>query len=62
MITAESLAETAFNGTTDLGAATPAERMKFMLEFLTCNGVGAEADDLQAEVIRECRRLAGVMP
>ena len=56
----KSIAQTAWDGTSDLNAATPAERFRFMLEFLTCNGVGAEDDDLQAEVIRECRVKVGM--
>lgn len=54
----EAIVLAAWNGTQEFYASTPEEKFQFMLEFLNCNGVGEETDDLQAAVIRECRRVA----
>lgn len=58
MDSVEDIVLTAWSGTQEFYASTPEEKFQFMLEFLNCNGVGDETDDLQAAVIRECRRLA----
>jgi hypothetical protein len=38
----------------------PPNTLKYMLEWLHCNGVGSESDDIQAAVIQACRRKAGL--
>lgn len=58
MDSVEAIVLAAWNGIQPFHASSPAERLTFLLEFLDCNGAGSESDDRQAEMIRECRRLA----
>lgn len=61
MDSVESIVLAAWTGTHPFHASGPEERLRFMLEFLNCNGVGEESDDDQAAVIRECRVKAGLV-